>query len=244
MLDSRTREWRRIVLDYGEAPLHLVISPDGTKLAAECLLGTTKLGGSKNSEVRVWDLTNGKQFASFEAQGFPEFVEDGKGLALCHQEGVRFCDPTTGKEYAATKVSPNIYVGNIGFSVPIPRTHLLAVPTSHHSRPSLFSQWCSTYLGIKGLGEERYADELAFLDTRTGDKVAAIVRPRIADVQIFPDGKKLALMTFENNQSIIEIWDIPPRKPLRWILGLLAIPGVVTLFAIRRWRKASKRSSI
>ncbi len=116
--------------------------------------------------------------------------------------------------------------------------------TSHHSRPSLFSQWCSTYLGIKGLGEERYADELAFLDTRTGDKVAAIVRPRIADVQIFPDGKKLALMTFENNQSIIEIWDIPPRKPLRWILGLLAIPGVVTLFAIRRWRKASKRSSI
>jgi len=103
-------------------------------------------------------------------------------------------------------------------------------------------QWCATYLGIKSLGEEGNGEELAFLDTRTGKSVAAIVRPRIVDLQVFPDGKKLALTTFEKDDSLIEIWDIPPRKPLRWVLGLLAIPSVVSLITLLTWWKVRWRS--
>lgn len=241
VLDTRTGEWRRILLDYGEEALHLVISPDGTKLAAYCLVGNPKLGDIKDRQVKLWDLKNGKQFASFEPQGFPEFVEDGKGLAFWHQEGLSFCDALTGKEYAVAQKSP-LLMGFMGFvprsPIPIPSTHFMAVQTSHQSKPGLLFQWCATYLGIKGLGEEGNDEELAFLDTRTGKSVGAIIRRRIGDVKIFPNGKKLALTTSENDNSIIEIWDIPPRKPLRWVLGLLAIPGVVTLIMLRKWWSA------
>jgi len=240
VLNTRTGERQRILLDRGEEPLHLVISPDGGKLAAYCLLGNTKLGDIKCKQVKVWDLKDGKQIVRFEAQGFPEFVEDGKALALWHEQGTSLCDSTTGKEYAVAEKSPLLgFMGLVPRNpIPIPSTSLLAVQTSHRSKPSLLFQWCATYLGIKWLGQERDGEELAFLDTRTGKSVAAIVRPRINELRVFPDGTKLALTTIENDQSFIEIWDIPPRKPLRWVLGLLAIPVLATVIRLWRCRKA------
>jgi WD40 repeat protein len=241
VLDIRTGESRRIPFGYGEEPFHIAFSPDGTKLAVECWLANTELEEMKKSEVRVWDLTNGKQTASFEAHGLLEFVEDGKGLALWNLEEITFCDSNTGKQYAVAEKSPS-FIAFMGYvtpsPIPIPSTHLLAVQISHHSKPGLFFQWCATYLGIKSLGEERNDQELAFLDTKTGKEVAAIIRPGIGDIKVFPDGTKLALTTAENEDSVIEIWDIPPRKPFAWVLGFLTIPSGVTLVTLARWWKA------
>ena len=64
-----------------------------------------------------------------------------------------------------------------------------------------------------------------------------ITAVRIGDPQISPDGKTLALATGEKDESIIEIWDIPPRRPMWWVLGLLAIPSVVTLITLLRIRQ-------
>jgi hypothetical protein len=83
---------------------------------------------------------------------------------------------------------------------------------------------------------------VGFFDIRTGVKVASIARPKIGVVQVFPDGKSLALETTKNDESIIEIWDIPPRKPLWWVLGLLAIPSVMTLITLVRIRQRFFRS--
>jgi hypothetical protein len=41
---------------------------------------------------------------------------------------------------------------------------------------------------------------------------------------------------------IVEIWDIPPRKPLQWVLGLLAIPSVVTVITLMKIRQRFFRS--
>jgi hypothetical protein len=40
----------------------------------------------------------------------------------------------------------------------------------------------------------------------------------------------------------IEIWDIPPRKPLRWMLGVLAIPSLVTMITFWKSWKAHWRT--
>jgi len=79
--------------------------------------------------------------------------------------------------------------------------------------------------------------ELAFLDTQTGNKIAATEVPSVGGA-IRPDGKTLALLINDYEQPpTIELWDIPPRKTLRWVLGLLAIPGVLTAAMLWRWSK-------
>jgi hypothetical protein len=197
--------------------------------------------------VELWDLTTGKQKASFKAEGFfHEFLSDGKGFATWDQYRVRFCDANTGKEFVAADFSPASYgpeSGGLSDPVAIPGTHLLAVPSGNEWKPGFFLQWYARLLGVKNLGKQKLESQsqLAFLDTRTGHKVAAIELPTV-DGAISPDGKTLALPMLKYEESTIEIWDIPPRKPLRWVLGLLAIPSVVTLITVRRWWKA--RSTI
>ncbi len=196
--------------------------------------------------MKVWDLTTGKQIASFEGQGLPQFMPDDKSLAMRDQDSLRFCDTTTGKEFAAVKVSPSFvtWAGSMSTGlIPVADSHLLTVLASCDSKPSPFLHWCSTLLGIKGVSQERHGHEVGFFDIRTGGKVASIARPKIGVVQVFPDGKSLALETTKNDEPIIEIWDIPPRKPLRWVLGLLAIPSVVTIVTICRWRRMQFRCS-
>ena len=247
VLDTATGERRWILQDYEKWAWHLTFSPDGTMLAMYCVIGINpKTLEATDTQIRIWDLATGKQLQlwSFKAQGFPvpEFLPDGKGLAMRDEDGVRFCDLITGKEFAVADISPSDFTEDFGFSVPIPGTHLLAVHANRWSKPGLFFQWCATLLGTKALGEERCDSELAFLNTRTGEKMAAIVRPSIGDVQIYPDGKTLALSTLEKDDSIVEIWDIPPRKPLRWVLGLLAIPSVVTVITLMKIRQRFFRS--
>jgi WD40 repeat protein len=242
VLDIATGKTLWTFEEDGTSVWHLSLSPDGT------LLATCRWSRDPNSnediQVRVWDLASGKQIVSFPAQGIPEFLAEGKCLVMCDDYCVRFCDAMTGKEFAVAPIPASVLPGGsmllIDFHLltPVPGSHLLAVRSGGHSKPSPFFQWCSSNLGMKKLGEEIRSDEVAFLDTRTGEKVAGVVRKRIGERQISPDGKTLALTTSENDESIIEIWDIPPRKPLRWVLGLLAIPSVVTLITLKRWWKS------
>jgi hypothetical protein len=193
--------------------------------------------------VQLWDLETGKQIGSF-ADGFNEFLQDGKGFTTWDQERVTFCGIETGKQYAATDVSVALFGtdwGGLGVPVPIPQSHLLAVPSGNDRKPDPFNQWFLRLLGIKNLARQELKSQLVFLDTRTGHKVAANEVP-VIDGAISPDGKTLALPMLKNQESTIEIWDIPPRKPLRWVLALMAIPSVFTLFTIWRYWKARSRS--
>jgi WD40 repeat protein len=211
---------------------HLALSPDGTRLALGCW-------NAGHWGAQVWDLEAGKQKGSF-ADGFDEFLPDGRGFMNWDQERVTFFDLETGNQFAATDVSNATFwhdMGGLGGPVPIPGTHLLAVPSGNNWKPSLFYQWCARLLGRKSPGKPEFDSQLLFLDTRTGHKVAGIELPFVNGA-ISPDGKTLALPITESEDSTIEIWDIPPRKPLRWMLAVLAIPGVVTLMTLWKCWKA------
>ena len=161
---------------------------------------------------------------------------------MCGEDFVIFCDATTGKELAVTHIFPCWLIGGPQSPlIPIPDTDLLAVSANHVSKRNPLLKWFATFLGNKSLGEGWADYEIGFLDNKTGQKVASIVRERINLAQVFPDGKTLALETSKDHEPIIEIWDIPPRKPLRWVLGLLAIPSVVTVITLGGWWRARLR---
>src|SRR5207248_7155242 len=96
------------------------------------------------------------------------------------QERVTFFDIETGKQFAATDVSDATFwhdMGGLGEPVPIPGTHLLAVPSGNNWKPGLFYQWCARLLGRKSPAKPEFESQLLFLDTRTGHKVAGIEVP-------------------------------------------------------------------
>jgi WD40 repeat protein len=105
VLDTQTGKTKMVFQDCGPT-IFLSLSPDGTKLAGYCLIGNDE-ADDRDTQVKVWDLTTGKQIASFKGQGLPQFMPDDKSLAMRDQDSLRFCDTITGKEFAAVKVSPS-----------------------------------------------------------------------------------------------------------------------------------------
>jgi WD40 repeat protein len=236
LLDIASGTRRMTLQDYGGMVLHFEFSPDGKTLAMYCLVGNDKKGDTKG-ELKVWDLASGKEIRSFKGRGPAVFLPDGKGLADWdgENETIRFWDVSSGRVFAKVPISPCYYTGWFDGLIPIPGSHLLAVITTRHSKPTPFLQWCGSFFGISGLSEERHDDEVDFLDTTTGKKIAMIVQKRMADIQVSPDGKTLALRSVGEDIETIQVWDIPPRKPIQWIIGLLAIPTVATLLVLWRW---------
>jgi WD40 repeat protein len=243
VLDTATGEISRTFNHDWVRVRHPALSHDGRTLAINRRMDHRAM----DIRVELWDLTTGKQKGSFKAEEFfDEFLPDGKGFVTWNQDRVRFCDANSGKEFAVTDVSPASYgpkSGGLNNPVPIPGTHLLAVPSGNDWEAGFFLQWCARLLGVRNLGKRKLESQsqLAILDTETGHKVAAIKLPTV-DGAISPDGKTLAVPIIEYEASTIELWDIPPRKPLGWVLGVLAIPSVMTLITLVRIRRRFFRS--
>jgi WD40 repeat protein len=216
---------------------HLAFSPDGSKLAIYSSVMHSEPKDTVDTQIRVCDRATGELMTLFKGKGEPEFLPDNKRIALIDYDHISFRDVLTGKEFAAANVTRYFDVFLHGAAV-IAGSNVIAIPTMHDSKPNLFFEFCTKSLGIKAPGNDEWKPEISFLDSRTGSKIAGIVRKNMIDAKTSPDGRTLALATRENDESIVEIWDIPPRKPVGWVLGLWAIPSIVTLFTFWRWWKA------
>lgn len=62
-------------------------------------------------------------------------------------------------------------------------------------------------------------------------------------VSLSPDGKSLAKVVFKvDGGDVLKMWDIPPRKPLAWIIGCWML--LASFFVLLAWwRSARKRAS-
>jgi hypothetical protein len=191
-------------------------------------------------------VATGTEIGSFMSEGFPEFLPNGQGLALCNHDGVRLCDLATGREYQVPHIYPHIGTVDICRAIykalyAMPKTELLAVRTRRPPTSDFLRQY-GALLGIKWWSHRGYDEDLAFVNTRTGETVASMPWSNFIEPLISPDGKALALYSSESDEAVIELWDTPPRKPLRWVLGLLAIPSVVTVITLMRIRRRFFRS--
>src|SRR5262249_49478228 len=151
-------------------------SSDGRTLAISYWLADT------DNCLELLDLTTGKQKELLKAQGlfFHEVLPDGKRLATWDEDRVRFYHAESGEEFEVTEVSPAMFgpaSWGLNKPVPIPGTHLVSVPSANDWKPGFFLQWYERLFGVKNLGKRRFEWGLAFLDTRTGNKVATIEVP-------------------------------------------------------------------
>jgi WD40 repeat protein len=234
VLDVTTGKITRTFNHLGSRACRAALSPDGILLAIS-------FWNASGDSLEIWDLATGKLKKTFP-EGFNGFFPDGKGFITLDRDQMTFCDINTGRQYSGSHVSgatigPN--QSGLADPVPIPGTRLLTVPSG--TNPSFFYEWFGRFLRLRNRANSESTSQLEFLDTTNGHKVGAVEMP-VIDGAISPDGKTLAvpISNFKEGESSIELWDIPPRKPLRWVLGLLAIPSMVTLFTICRWRKASR----
>jgi WD40 repeat protein len=245
VMDTTTGKMQTILDHSSGRAEHIVFSADGTKLAAYCEKSATE-SGPEVIDVRVWDLVTGNQTASFKGfQGFPEFLPDGKGLALCNFDGVGLCDLGTSREYVMAQIhpefGPEMCRGIYRALFSIPNTRFLAIRRWRPPISGFLNQY-GALLRIGWFKKREFDEDLVFVDIRTGEIVASMPWFRLRDPLISPDGKTLAFYSSENDESVVEVWDIPPRKPLRWMLGLLAIPSAATLITFKKCWKVRQRS--
>src|SRR5262249_13675671 len=222
------------------------LSPDGTQLAVGSVLNprdrldlgiwlVTHPGmkiPTENRQVTLWDVATGKQISAFKGEVL-DFSWTDKGFVLFDQNGFSLCHAISGKKFADIKAPPDFQFNWEPISdnlLPIPKRDFLAIFATHFPRPNPFFQWFPFLPRNKGSGVD-LVTEMTFFDASTGEELASIV---VGGVMVSPDGKSLASWGQKNSDEI-EIWDIPPRKPLHWALGLLAIPSMVTMFALWKW---------
>jgi WD40 repeat protein len=95
--------------------------------------------------------------------------------------------------------------------------------------------WLAEKLALPDSLIQRSHYELKFLDLVTGKSLGAIANGgrRYA---LSPDGRRLAAL---NDDDCLCIWDIPPRKPLGWFLGLAGLSLMLTLGGF--WWQARRR---
>jgi WD40 repeat protein len=100
--------------------------------------------------------------------------------------------------------------------------------------------WLRDQLAFLGVGSADSPTEIGFWNVADGRHLATIYG-QFYYPQYSSDGTVMAVM---NGDERLEIWDIPPRKPLGWFLGLAGLLLILTIGgfwwqARRRKRKAA-----
>src|SRR5262249_13120821 len=97
--------------------------------------------------------------------------------------------------------------------------------------------WLSSWLPVNVAKPRLPVNEITLWDLFTERNLASISGD-YSHLCVSGDGRKAAAL---NGDSRIEIWDIPPRKPLGWFLGLAGVLLLLTLggfwWQVRRWKR-------
>jgi len=242
LIDPKTpEEKRRIKVSEGPA-WETVFSPDGKMLAAKIERGCpSSIGGLP--AVQVWEVETGKELLTLDRRSHPIFLRDGRTLLTRKQEEYIFekgmklelWDIKTGRELGAMTVLPKSK--NCGGPIPVPGTDLVAIYGSHETEPNVVVEWLKKFLHAGAPGRSEEWNEIKLLNPINGREEFSFVQegPWIYDVKPSPNGKWLATRAQGVKNTVITVWDIPPRRPAGWIIWVLVtIPFVVTLVVICR----------
>jgi hypothetical protein len=223
-------------------PQQFSFSPDGGQVVASSLLQTdVKSPIAIDTEVIGWDTATGAELYRVPETGvaFPphtswfatgEYSTSLQTAAVCrwdYQSGAerghfRLTDDFFGRWYS---LSPggNLLFGVAGYQNPILEIlnrHVLgrAIAYSPTLRPQLWDTACS---------DRRYSlpmalDEVFVDSSRAGWS---------------PDGALLAVAS----KDTLAVWDIPPRKPVKWLMAIAALlalpPFLIARRRVRRLRR-------
>jgi WD40 repeat protein len=214
-------------------------SPDGKFIATSTISETDPLlrqlkrgRGARANAVKVWELATQKEIATFEDESQPRFVSEGR-LVTEHfdpnsrEHRLRLWNLPDGKQAADLLVAsgPDSHMEGM---IAVPGTNLLVARVWGH-------------LSLLGINSPGSGPQTTIYDTSTGNELRSVARwfGFINEFEISADGKTVAMESNDRSDFMghpsVQIWDIPTRKSIKWILGLLSVPTVITVLLVWKW---------
>jgi WD40 repeat protein len=117
-----------------------------------------------------------------------------------------------------------------------PDKSLFVVYQERNFRPHEWWQWIRERIPILAQKDEHEVPVIRIWNIRTGNEYSPLWRCRGPFV-ISSDSKTLAGL---GSDGTIQLWDLPPRKPLGWFLGLASLLLLLTLGGF--WWQARRRN--
>jgi WD40 repeat protein len=217
LVDSVTGEDLQVLEKTRSIPGQIQFSSDGHWLAA----GT-------GSQVEVWNLSTGMCALVFEVTdplGAFCFSSDGRFLATFHIGGaeepvVKCWDTATWKLHCLVPAPTLTTQEMSGYF--IPNTHRLLVCCSQPPKPEAV-QGVMRFLG-QSQGQWSSNQLLMLFDVETRSHFFPLTDGNLA---FAPDGATIAIQTPSSGFQSIELFDLPPRRPLTLCLLLSALPTLL-----------------
>jgi WD40 repeat protein len=239
LVDTETGQQKHKLKIFDGFAWELMFSSDGKMLAATIERG--HLSNSSHPATHLWEVETGRQLITLDRRSHPIFLGDGQTLLTRKQKGIfekgmelELWEISTGRELGAITVLPESK--NCGGPIPVPGTDLVAIYGSHETEPNVVVEWLKRFFHAGAPGSSETWNEIKLLNPINGREEFSFVQegPWIYDLKISPNGKWLATRAQTFKDKVITVWDIPSRRPATWIIGVLAIPSVLTLVVI--WR--------
>jgi hypothetical protein len=241
------RATRRVRMLYSLALVDLwqypgdgrIFSPD-----SRFLLCTTNRERER-PQWTIYDVETGKrlwQRAWEQNPGEPMFTPDSRRLVvpLRNAAEVEIIDAGTG----ATERTIEL-VGLEGPSAGLTRDGRTLVISA--TPPELERHWMLARIADwLGLSEDADPTVIRAFDVETGATVGELATAACGDHWLTDDRRFLVTVTSESDEgggttTAIRCWDMPPRKPLRWVVGVPVALGLTLLSLRFSWRGLRRR---
>jgi hypothetical protein len=197
------------------------------------------VAAGKRLWTRAWDQNHGE----------PLFTPNSRRIVvhLPNSAKVEIIDAATGEVERTIDLtgmeSPSIRLTSDG------RTLVASATPSSQERPWLLDKLADWF----GLGDDGAPMQIRTFDVDSGTAVGEFHVEECEDHWLTGDRQFLVTIGSDSDEDgttgkIVRCWDVPPRKPLRWVLGAPACLGVALLSLrfgggrLRLWRAARKAS--
>jgi WD40 repeat protein len=180
----------------------------------------------------VWDVETGtRRFRLPDITRVESslFTVDGKALMVVDKSPPKswlaYYDTNTGKEILERRVFLSDSEEEVYLEPALPDCSLITVLGTRPSAPSNLVRWMAKLPYLSRTLSVRGRNEFALVEASTGRELMrhdGWAKACTPDVRYF---------VCEANGTA-ELWDIPPRKPLRWVLSFIAIWTVVLGLAV------------
>ncbi len=223
----------RYKLRKGSPWVYVTFSPDGRTLCASC-----SIPDPVSAIVRhtcAWDVKTQRELFWLENAWQPRFLADRHTLALHRLGGASFepghslIDTTNWRERVFYPGHLSEVAAAPGLQVPLLASHI-----PQRINPSPLAEW---FRGSNVHVTPRINyNTVEIRNVETGEAIATIAHKDHFPIPFLtPDNSTLLILVSQglNEQSILEVWDLPPRTAWEWCAAALA--ALTALFAGGFW---------
>jgi WD40 repeat protein len=234
VVDLETRQTLLTVPCRQFDPRRLLLSSDGRIFAAFL----SDRGDIRSSRVRCWDTATGRELLNIPDTADVVLTPDGRTLVtLAYPDDRRqatYWDVAAGAVRGQARLPLHSYGGLLDYdllsSLLAPTGRTVVVPAHVNvAAPMARLAW---RLGLRWpFATARVQGCAPVLDTATGRQIGEV--PAVIEGSAWsPDGTQL--VTLSPGRQEVQVWDIPPRKPLTWFLAMAASLALPLAWLARR----------